>query len=81
VKPPRAPAVSTRWPEYVVIRPDGRLLQERAVVRGFLWETSGVAWVRDVARASKFPRTIAEQIARGHAGVAVSLDAAGRRVR
>jgi len=43
------------WPAFVVMSLDGRYLQERAVVRGFLWETSGVAWVRDPTRATKFP--------------------------
>jgi hypothetical protein len=72
--------MTSPWPQFVIQR-SGRFFQQRAVVRGFHWETSGVAWVRNVARATKFPRTIAEQIAREHGGVAVSLDAASRRVR
>jgi hypothetical protein len=63
--------VKRDWPAYVVVR-DGRYLQEREIVAGFHWQTTGVAWVRSVRLASKFPRTIAMQLARDRGGVVVS---------
>ena len=58
------------WPTYVVIR-HGRFLQERTLVEGFHWATSGVAWCRDPRYATKYPRTIARLIALARGGEAV----------
>jgi hypothetical protein len=72
-------AMRRRSVVYVVTR-DGRFLQQRAVVRGFLWQTSGLAWVREPRRATRFPRTPARQVAREHGGRVMAL-VAGRRAR
>jgi hypothetical protein len=71
-------ACALRFPLFVVKR-DGKFYQEYYAI-GFLWEVDG-RWLRDPKRASKYPRTIARQIAREHGGVAVGLDEALRRVQ
>ena len=71
-------AVKADYPTYVVVR-DGRFLQERAVVEGFHWATSGVAWVRDPRYATKYPRTIARLIALERGGAAIEVERWSRR--
>lgn len=69
------------WPMFVVAR-GGRFLQERAVVRGFLWESSGVAWVRDPTRATKFPSArIVAQVAVEVGGASVQVAVTAYRPR
>ncbi len=41
---------------FVVVREDGRYLQDREPVVGFLWQTTGVAWVRSLHLPTKLPR-------------------------
>jgi hypothetical protein len=71
-------ACALRFPLFVVER-GGKYYQNYYAV-GFLWEVDG-RWLRDPQRASKYPRTIARQIARERGGVAIGLDEALRRVR
>jgi hypothetical protein len=54
-------------------RADGRWYQERTPVVGFHWQTSGRAWCRSSRYASKWPRSLAEQVAREHGGTAVEV--------
>ena len=58
------------WPTYVVMR-DGKFLQERTVVRGFLWESPPFVWTSHLRLATKYPRTIARLMALEHGGEAV----------
>ena len=53
------------WPTYVVTR-DGKFLQERTVVRGFLWESPPFVWTSHLRLATKYPRTIARLVALEH---------------
>jgi hypothetical protein len=58
---------------FAVRRRDGQWFQERAMVVGFHWQTSGRAWCRSSRYASKWPRSLAEQVAREHGGTAVEV--------
>jgi hypothetical protein len=60
------------YPRFVVSR-TGKFLQERAVVQGFHWESPPFVWVRDVRRATKYPRTIARIVAVEVGGVAAAV--------
>ena len=61
------------YPEFIIER-NGKFYQEFRLV-GFLFEIDG-RWLRDPKRASKYPRTIARQIAAERGGVAVSVASA-----
>jgi hypothetical protein len=59
---------------FAVRRQDGRWLQQREPVIGFIWRTSGVAWVRSERHSSKFTRTLARIAAVEHGGEVVNIE-------
>jgi len=68
------------WPKYVVMR-DGKFLQERTVVRGFLWESPPFVWTSHLRLATKYPRTIARLMALERGGEAVQAGSGATWVR
>ena len=58
---------------FAVRRRDGRWFQERTMVIGFHWQTSGVAWCRSQRLSSKWPRSLAEGVARQVGGEVVEV--------
>jgi hypothetical protein len=61
------------YPRFVVVDAAGRYLQQREPVIGFHWQTSRIAWVRDVRRATKYPKTVARIVAVEVGGVATAV--------
>jgi hypothetical protein len=57
------------YPTFVVLHPQRGYLQERAKQWGWHWETTGRAWYRSAKYASKYPRTVATQLAIEHGGI------------
>ena len=69
------------WPEFVIVRADGRYFQDYRAA-GFLWEVTG-RWVRSAAWATKFPsERIARQVlAECHVIVPVAVRRLRQRAR
>jgi hypothetical protein len=59
------------YQQCVIVRADGRYFAEHRRV-GFLFEVDG-RWLKDVKFASKYPRLVAEYVARERGGVAVPV--------